>query len=91
MDEGHEYTHISTATTTNIGIGTNRITLKAVLINTSAAGTVTVKDGTSTVAVFKASIAEGQYLFGRDGIVIGGGCTIVTGAASDVTVIWTNL
>lgn len=91
MDEGHEYTHISTATTTNIGLGTNRITLKGITINTTAAGAITIKDGTATVAVFKASIAEGQYLFGRDGIAIGNGCTIVTAGASDVTAIWTNL
>lgn len=89
--QGNEYTRISTGTTTNIGLGTNRIVLKSIIVNTTAAGTITVKDGSGTVGVLKASIAEGEYSYGPEGIIIGGGCTIVTGAASDLTVVWNNL
>jgi hypothetical protein len=91
MNHGDEYTHIATNATTNISLGTNRIILKAIVVNTTAAGTITVKDGSGTVAIMKASIAEGTYLFGHNGIVIGGGCTVVTAAASDITVVWSNL
>ena len=89
--QGNEYTHISTGVTTNIGLGTNRICLKAITVNTTAAGSITVKDGSGTVAILKASIAEGSYIFGLEGIVLSQGCTIVTAAASDITVCWSNL
>jgi len=88
---GDSYTHIATNTTTNIGLGTNRICLKAIIVNTTAAGTITVKDGAGTVAILKSSIVEGTYLFGTNGITIGGGLTVVTAAASDITVVWNNL
>jgi hypothetical protein len=91
-DQGNNYTHISTATTTTIGAtATSRICLKTITVNTTAAGTVTIKDGSATVAVLKASVAEGAYFYGDHGIVIGSGCTIVTAAASDLTVVWSNL
>lgn len=90
--QGNEYTHISTGTTTTIGGTANsRITLKAIVVNTTAAGSITVKDGALTVAVLKASIVEGSYIFGMEGIVIAGICTVVTAGASDITVCWSNL
>ena len=91
MDQGNNYTHIATAVTTNIGLGTNRVIIKAITINTTAAGTITLKDGAGVVAVFKASIAEGDYFFGDHGIILSQGATVVTAAASDVTVVWSNL
>lgn len=87
--QGDQYTYISTNTTTNISLGSNRVTIKGILVGTTAAGSIIVKDGSGTVATLKSSIAEGYYPFGVSGIVITGGCTIVTAASSLITVVWT--
>lgn len=75
-------TYISTNTTTTIGTGPQ--TLGAILITETAAGAITVKNGTATIAVFKASIAEGRYEFNCE---VPAGLSIVTAAASKVTVL----
>jgi hypothetical protein len=81
------YTHISTATTTLVKTG--RGVLHSIVVNTTTAFTITVDDAltatTPTIAVMKASIAEGTYLFDCAFTV---GLTIVTGGASDITVNW---
>lgn len=55
----------------------------AININTTAAGAVTIKDATGTIAVLKASIAEGNYLYD---VVFAAFLEIVLAAASDVTI-----
>ena len=59
--------------------------LHAITIGETAAGTVTVSDDTGTIAVLKASIAEGTYFF-NVGYV--GNLSVVTVAASKLTVIY---
>lgn len=85
MNEIFEYKNITTATTTVVKSGTG--VLKAITVNTTAAGTVTVYDNTSAagakIATLKASVLEGTYEFN---VAFGTGLTIVTGAASDITV-----
>jgi hypothetical protein len=81
----YEYRPITTATTTVVATGPG--VLGGIHVNTTAAGTITVYDNTAAsgtkIATLKASIAEGCYL--RD-VHYRTGLTIVTAAASDITV-----
>lgn len=85
----YQKTYIATATTTQVFTGTG--VLHSIVVNSTAAGTVTVIDGTSgstpNVAVLKASIVEGTYLYD---CAVATGLRIITGAASDITVTWTK-
>ena len=76
--------HISTATTTHVA--TMSGVLHAISVNATAAGTITVADSLGTIAVLKASIAEGTYLFDVQFV---GNLDVTTGAASDLTVAYT--
>jgi hypothetical protein len=58
--------------------------LVAVVVNTTAAGTVAIADGSGTFATLKSSIAEGTYRYD----VEVGFLQLTLGAASDVTVIY---
>jgi hypothetical protein len=77
--------NITTATTTTVKSGTG--ILGGIFVNTTAAGTITVYDSLTAsgtkIATLKASIAEGAYL---RNVSFATGLTIVTGAASDITV-----
>jgi hypothetical protein len=79
------YKNIAAAATTLVKTGAGE--LRAITINTTAAGTITVYDSlTATgnkIATIKASVSE-QTLQFDVGFSIG--LTIVTGAASDITV-----
>jgi hypothetical protein len=59
--------------------------LHAIVINTTAAGTVTLTDAAGTFATLKSSIAEGTYYYDVD---VGGFLSVTLAAASDVTVIY---
>jgi hypothetical protein len=61
--------------------------LDSVVINTTAAGTVTLADSRGTIAVLKASVAEGDYPFG---VTTHGYLTAALTAASDITLIHTE-
>lgn len=58
--------------------------LHGVVVNTTAAGTVTLADAAGTIAILKASVAEGSFTYEAG---ISGYLTVDLGAASDVTVI----
>lgn len=60
--------------------------LHAIAVNTTAAGTITLADGSGTFAVMAASIANGLYVYDVD---VSGFLRVTLGAASDVTVIHT--
>jgi hypothetical protein len=75
--------YISTATTTTVSTG--KSVLHSIVVGETAAGAITVKDGDTTVAVLKSSIAEGTYEFD---MIIREGINVVTGAASKITVMW---
>jgi len=79
-------TYIATATTTLVASG--RGVLKRIIVSETAAGAITVYDNTAgsgtIIALFKASIIEQSFEIGADFAV---GCTIVTAAASKITVI----
>lgn len=79
------YAHIASATTTQVKSG--RGTLHSIVVNTTAAGAITVSDstsaGTPAIAILKASIAEGTYTFDCN---FSTGLRITTAGASDITV-----
>lgn len=88
MRDDYKYTYIATATTTQVATGNCR--LIRVVVNTTAAGAISIIDGTSgstvNVASLKASIVEGSYDFG---IKLTTGLRVITAGASDITVVWT--
>jgi hypothetical protein len=61
--------------------------LASIVVNTTAAGAVTVADASGTLAVLKSSIAEDTYLFE---IPYSGYLSVTLAAASDVTVVHTG-
>lgn len=79
--------YISTATTTLVATGSG--VLHELSLTETAAGTITVYDNTAAsgtiLAVLKASIVEGDYLHD---LAYSIGLTIVTAAASKLTVAW---
>lgn len=58
--------------------------LHAVIVNTTAAGTVTLADAAGTIGVLKASIAEHNYVYD---VAFSGFLSVVLAAASDITVV----
>lgn len=88
VSQSFQPTHISTATTTQIVTGTG--ILHSIVVNTTAAGSITVIDNPSgvagtTLAILKASVAEGTYMYD---CAFAKGLSIVTAGASDITVNW---
>lgn len=85
MNEVFDYRNIATGTTTVVKSGTG--ILNAITVNTTAAGAITVYDNTAgsgtKIATLKASVVEGTYEFN---VAFKTGLTIVTAAASDITV-----
>jgi hypothetical protein len=85
MESSYNYRNITAAATTVVKNGAGK--LKSITVNTTAAGTITVYDNTAAsgnkIATFKASVVEGTYDFSAN---FATGLTIVTAAASDITV-----
>ena len=85
----YEPRNIASATTTVIG---GPGILHSIVINTTAAGTITIYDNTAAsgtkIATIKASAVEGTYLYD---VRCRTGLTIVTAAASDITVSYLTL
>lgn len=59
-------------------------TLWAVVVNATAAGAITLSDSAGTIAVLKASIAEGTYIWN---VAFSGFLGVALAASSDVTVV----
>jgi hypothetical protein len=63
--------------------------LKSITVNTTAAGSITVYDNTAAsgtkIGTLKASVAEGTYQYDAYFAI---GLTVVTAAASDITVVY---
>lgn len=85
---GAEGVHISTQTTTQVYTGA--CVLKSIIVNTTAAGTITIVDaasGTTPVkGILAASILNGAIEYN---MVMANGIRIITGGASDITVTYT--
>ena len=85
VEQRFSYSNITTATTTTVKSGAGF--LHAITINTTAAGAITIYDNTAAsgtkIGTLKASIGEQTFILN---VSFGTGLTIVTAAASDVTV-----
>ena len=85
------YQYISTATTTVIGAAAyRRISLLGIAINKTLVGTVTIKSGATTIGVLAIGTLAETYWNVYGGVEIND-LQIVTSAADDVTVFFTNL
>lgn len=60
-------------------------TLHSVVVNTTAAGAITLSDENGTIAVLKASVGEGTYVYGAS---CSGYLGVNIAAASDITVLY---
>lgn len=80
-----DYRNIATAATTVVKSGSGH--LESITVNTTAAGTITIYDNTAAsgtiIGIMQASIGTNTYYYS---IQFGIGLTIVTAAASDITV-----
>lgn len=80
-------TYIDSATTTQVKTGNG--VLRAIIIGETAAGAISIIDGTSgttaNIGTLKASIVEGTYFFDTS---FSQGLRIVTAGASKITVVW---
>lgn len=76
------YKNINSATTTTVATASQGV-LHSIVVNTTAAGAVTVSDQSGTIAILKASVAEGTYLYD---VAFVGFLKVVTAAASDLTI-----
>lgn len=90
MNNNFSYTNISTATTTTIN--TSAGFLHSITVNTTAAGAITVYDNSAAsgtkVATLKASVGEQTFIYDVCMTNTSKAITIVTAAASDITVGW---
>lgn len=90
LRDNYKYTYIATATTTQVVTGQG--CLVRIVVNTTAAGTISIIDNISgstvNIALMKASIAEGSYEFGVQFVT---GLRIITAGASDITVVTSQL
>jgi hypothetical protein len=86
-EANYSYLNITTATTTIVKSSSGK--LKRIVLGETAAGTIIIYDNTAgsgtIIATLKASISERAYDFD---CVFGTGLTIVTAAASKLTVIY---
>lgn len=85
VEHQYSYARISTATTTVVKSGAGF--LHTLTVNSTAAGTITIYDNTAgsgtIIAQLKASVAECSFIYD---VSFSTGLTIVTGAASGLTV-----
>lgn len=86
LRDNYKYTHITTNATTVVENAP--CVLIAVVVNTAAAGSVTIVDSATTttpvVGILKASVAEGTYEYL---IRCFNGLTIITAGATDLTIV----
>ena len=84
MDNIYKSNYVSSATTTTIGTQPNGV-FHSIVIGETSAGSITISDAVGTIAVLKASIAEGEYTFDCAYV---GALTVITAGASKITVLW---
>lgn len=87
----NEYQFANIATNTTTQVATGRGVLHSIVVNTTAAGTIKIIDNTSgstaNIGTMKSNIAEGTYIYD---CVFATGLRIITAAASDITVCYTQ-
>lgn len=91
--DDYEYVHINNAATTIVsGVACKLI---RITVNTTAAGVTSIYNAatsatastTNAVGLLKSSVVEGTYHYGTK---LATGLIVVTGSASDITVVYAN-
>ena len=79
----YTYKHIDSATTTTVTTKDGGV-LHSIVVNTKAAGAITVSDNAGTIAILKSDIAEGTFLYD---VAYSGYLQVITAHAdSDITI-----
>lgn len=85
----NQYTNITTNTSTQVFTGKG--ILQAITVNTTAAGSITLADGTSAsnvaFGVLVSNATVGTYWYN---VSVSGGLYITTAASSNITVTWSQ-
>lgn len=88
--DNYQYAYIDSATTTQVDTGQGQ--LIKIILGETAAGAISIIDGTSgstvNLATLKASIAEGVYDFN---IQYKSGIRVITAGASKLTVVYSPI
>lgn len=83
----NSYVHVTG--TTAVQAVTGACTLVSVVVNSTASGTLTISDSTTTttpaVAILKSSIAEGTYTYN---VTLATGLRVTAGAVGDYTIVY---
>lgn len=97
---GSNYTYITTGTTTVIGPAAStlsaptagrRINLLGIQVNKVTTGTITVKSGSTTIGIMAIGAPQNVYWWTGEGGTEIFDLQIVTSAADDITVFWSNV
>ncbi len=80
------YTHITTAATNTIFTGTGQ--LAYLNVNKATTGTITIADGSTTVAVIAASTPAQSFIFNT--VAVGTSLVVTNSATEDITVVWSR-
>ena len=92
MYSGNQYTYINTATTTILGPAANRrVNVQGIFVNKTLTGTMTFKNGATTIGSFAIGTPVGTYWLSSGFGVECGDFQLVTSAADDITVAWNTL
>jgi hypothetical protein len=97
---GSNYTYINSAATTVIGplastpglpTTGRRINFLGMAVNNSPVGTITVKSGAATIGILAIGVPAGTYFYNTETGIEVADLQIVTSAADNVTVFWSNV
>jgi hypothetical protein len=92
MGQAINYTYINSAATTAIyGTSITRTILHGIAVNKTLTGTITIKAGTTTIGIIASGSIPGTYWFNTTNGILIESLTLVTSAADDVTVFWSNI
>jgi hypothetical protein len=78
------------ATTTFSGNEVQKTVIHGIAINKTLTGTLTIKQGATTIGVIAATTIPGMYWLSENGIYVDN-LSIVNGSTEDVTVFYTNI
>ena len=90
MINQNTYKYITAAATTTFAGNTTRVVLSSINVNKILTGTVTIRQGSTTIGVLAAATPIGQYWYSNTGIEIES-LSIVNGSTEDITVAYRNL
>lgn len=88
--DNNTYKYITGAATTTFAGELSKTCLGSININKALTGTLTVKAGATTIAVFPIATPSGQYWYSEAGTLIDT-LSMVNSASEDITVFYKNI